>query len=598
MNIPGSFIFLILLLLFILTIVLCTPKEGFISFAKNENALVNVIIPQYSTSRSVLKLHDSMFFDKVNGNLIEVDSQVHNGNVDLGGNAISKITVAPRKGVNAIQYTVSTTPDVISTGSTTMEKAMQSKLYETLKQDNDKYSVIYTPWDYNSYLHIINNKEKKQIANFMINNNESRSYEYKSCKTNYDDSQLSNLTFIVEDTDENNNKEVDVPEYTNARKLYQLSKYIRFDKDNGNLVIFQGDGEERKMNVIKRNNTKSQTLVSSLNPLPAYNNETSLASIGYTPITAIDPCGQLLVVYVANGQESLITLISLRDVNTNQYDLKNVKRFNQSGLVSFDGSTATSADAVDSTADGGILKTSTGTTETTGVSSSGKGSIDMDDYLLKTQIVPPVCPSCPSCPKCEIDSQSICQNCGGQGGSGTMSNKGNTLVNNTDPKTDPLSSTVKVAGNVANTALDTTGDVATAAIDTAVDITGAAAKGVGELASPVVDAAGNVISGAGSAAKSGAEYVGGKVADLTSPTEVNEIGVTGGSTSGATVGSARASVGGAPSGGSVGGSVGGTRGQPANLDPRFDVYTRYGSLEEKKPSSYMPLTADFSAFSK
>ena len=64
MNIPASFIFLILLLLFILTIVFCTPKEGFITFAKNESALVNVIIPQYSTSNSVVKLHDSIFFSK------------------------------------------------------------------------------------------------------------------------------------------------------------------------------------------------------------------------------------------------------------------------------------------------------------------------------------------------------------------------------------------------------------------------------------------------------------------------------------------------------------------------------------------------------
>ena len=36
------------------------------------------------------------------------------------------------------------------------------------------------------------------------------------------------------------------------------------------------------------------------------------------------------------------------------------------------------------------------------------------DYLLKTEVVPPVCPSCPSCP-----GGGVCNTCGGNGGSGT-----------------------------------------------------------------------------------------------------------------------------------------------------------------------------------
>ena len=37
------------------------------------------------------------------------------------------------------------------------------------------------------------------------------------------------------------------------------------------------------------------------------------------------------------------------------------------------------------------------------------------DYILKTQIIPPVCPSCPSCSA----SNGVCTSCGGQGGCGT-----------------------------------------------------------------------------------------------------------------------------------------------------------------------------------
>jgi hypothetical protein len=39
-----------------------------------------------------------------------------------------------------------------------------------------------------------------------------------------------------------------------------------------------------------------------------------------------------------------------------------------------------------------------------------------NDYLLKTEVVPPVCPSCPSC-----STGGVCNACGGNGGSGTNS---------------------------------------------------------------------------------------------------------------------------------------------------------------------------------
>jgi hypothetical protein len=40
-----------------------------------------------------------------------------------------------------------------------------------------------------------------------------------------------------------------------------------------------------------------------------------------------------------------------------------------------------------------------------------------NDYMLKTQIVPPVCPTCPSC---SVTHTGVCTSCGGQGGAGTQ----------------------------------------------------------------------------------------------------------------------------------------------------------------------------------
>ena len=101
----------------------------------------------------------------------------------------------------------------------------------------------------------------------------------------------------------------------------------------------------------------------------------------------------------------MIALIGLKDINTSQYDLKNVKRFTTRGVDY--GDQTTNPSSTSTTGDATNLNTNTGTTNTVSVTSgvvtdSNTGSScpnDMDDYLLKTQIVPPVCPACPSCPK-------------------------------------------------------------------------------------------------------------------------------------------------------------------------------------------------------
>ena len=46
-----------------------------------------------------------------------------------------------------------------------------------------------------------------------------------------------------------------------------------------------------------------------------------------------------------------------------------------------------------------------------------QGPSAMDDYIMKTQIVPPVCPTCMQCAN-GVQGGGVCNNCGGQGGNG------------------------------------------------------------------------------------------------------------------------------------------------------------------------------------
>ena len=180
MDIPASLILLLLLLLLIIAILFSSYAEGFVSFAQSENALVNVIIPQYSNTKATLKLHDNLFFDRYNANLIEVDSTLYSGNIDMTGNTISKITVAPRMETQSTTYTVSTTTNVIPTGSNITSKSMSSKVYETKSEETDKYTIFYMPWLYSTYVHILNTTSKQQIANFMFGTgNVANSHEFK-----------------------------------------------------------------------------------------------------------------------------------------------------------------------------------------------------------------------------------------------------------------------------------------------------------------------------------------------------------------------------------------------------------------------------------
>lgn len=67
-------VFLILLAVFILTLYFCNriKLEGFIAYNKSSSALNQLYITQYSSTNLVYKIHDSIYFDNKNGNVIEL----------------------------------------------------------------------------------------------------------------------------------------------------------------------------------------------------------------------------------------------------------------------------------------------------------------------------------------------------------------------------------------------------------------------------------------------------------------------------------------------------------------------------------------------
>jgi hypothetical protein len=225
------------------------------------------------------------------------------------------------------------------------------------------------------------------------------------------------------------------------------------------------------------------------------------------------------------------------------------------------------------------------------------GSGNSSDYLLKTQIVPPVCPACPACP-----GGGSCNNCGGQGGSGTLSSTGSSLADVRGPSSglasigqsagsaltrtaDALGATAfgtsMVAENVFNKTVDTAENVLNKTVDTAGNLVGKTFDTAGNIVGTTVGTAGNLIQSAGSGV--------GNLLGLNNPSRFGYDQSYRG-----------------PNTGNVGSygyvpqqtymATSGTYNQGSAPGANVDIYSQYGALPAKGSSNYRPLTTDFSSF--
>ena len=227
------------------------------------------------------------------------------------------------------------------------------------------------------------------------------------------------------------------------------------------------------------------------------------------------------------------------------------------------------------------------------------GSSD-SNYLLKTEVVPPVCPTCPSCP-----NTGVCTNCGGNGGSGTKNSSGVTGL-----ARDAGTGATNLARDGATGATNLARDTASGATNMAKDAA-SGTYGVGkEIVSGTSETVGNVASGTGEFAKDAASGVYGAAKDVTQGTiglgrEVAQ-GVGGlfsfGGPSTANGGHSN-SYGGPvnsgtypqPGGYPAGGYMNPSQYRTAGQDP----YSYYGAVPQRYGNSnYVARTANFSSFGK
>ncbi len=397
--------------------------------------------------------------------------------------------------------------------------------------------------------------------------------------------------YVSYSTDPSDSKEIIEPMYDGTKRVVQLVKGLRYDKQNGNLVVSTADN---KLNIYKRG-SGSISYTYSANASTDGSEASKISELveTYDPKIIQAPIGNLSVVYWPSGKDTLIL------VYKNFRSSDDPRSLVMLGVYQIGNPNTTSG-----TGSGSGAGVGTGTDNK---DKDANGDAIMDEfnrwskYMLKTQVVPPVCPACPSC----NPSSGVCTSCGGQGGSGTQSNTGTSLAikdagisnnNVSDVKgpstavaslgksaTGAISDTTSTVGNVANTAIGTAGNLASGTVGTAANLVGGTVNAATGLIGGTVGTAANLVSGTI-----------GTAADLLKSTGSGLTNFLGGANDMTRVGYNQ----------SYGYNRNNTGVDPATLGPApkqsgtpMDVYSYNGALQSKG-SNYRPLTADFSAFSK
>ena len=597
-------IFLLLLIVLVISITFGNTLnlEGFITFGYSNNTMDDMQIPQYS-SAYVNKLYDNIFYDPKNGNLIEVDGVTY-GNT-ISGNTVSSLYVTPRTNPNqTFQYNVSdvTTSTVDLSTTTSTATSFSSFMYPTQSTNTDKYSVFYIPFGSDTLVHIIDNTTKINVGSFGYINGSMSQNILSSSST-------IGLGTYLSDTDTNNDKMIQETYYDTNNKVYQISKYVRYDISNARLVV-KNSATSNDLTIYDRFGTSTNVSSSGYN-----NAQNGVSSVSLHSWVATDSLANQMILYLGFGTKTVIALIKY----TNQFELVNIRRFDGNGVYNSNGSLlSTSALLSGNTLSNFTSNTSSTTSTSTSTSATTNTKLDVSgndlsdffklysywksnpntefsqDYILKSSIVPPVCPSCPSCPSAS-NQNTVCTNCGGQGGSGTLSSNGNTTLK-IDTRTNipgAVASLGGTVGDVANKALDTTGDV----VDEAGNLVKGAVTGTVGLAKGAVTGtvglAKEAVSGTVGLAKEAVSGTVGLLKDagsgvkdvLTShPAKINS-GASTTATGTTTADNQTQPYGGKAYGSSSYGGSGATN------------YNYYGALPSKS-SNYIPVTADFSAFGK
>jgi len=630
-----KFILLVSIVLVLLVIVssLYPSMEGYVNYRYSLNPNSTAVIKLYNPSTNLVKIFDSFYYDTTNANVIVVNgsssvasapystspAQVNN---DSSENLISSIWVYDRNPNISPVFLLQTSGTPVTQTSDSSKKSSIDSLKSSMTiASPENTEVIYVSWGTNTYLISLDCSAVNSTVLF------GNYFYYSGSVSSANSANRLDLSFsptssMYVDKAGTDGTLMMAGQYS-KNKIYQITNDMYYDYRNDNIVLLDIDSNNSNNNktyVLKR---KTTTAIYDYNSYDlSYNigapdtERTEISSMKHSstnvPYIVQPKQSTVLALVWPTGDNTLIATIHKTPqaqqygsgVNSNRYNLYSVARFTPSGID------AASTTPVTSGTDASANKDASGVDQNVldaftkwymywnkyydkNTAENGYS----DDYLLKTQIVPPVCPSCPSC----TSGNGVCTNCGGQGGSGTQSSGGSSLADVKGPSS-AIASVAQTGGTAYGQTLDTLKSAGSGATNLVRDV------GTGALVAGAV--------GVGAVGAAGSQVYG----------DVKEAGSTIYGDIKGGIGSVAGGVGNVVSG--IGSGVktlfeprfgyqqsyGGPTAQTASQygyvptqnymtqsgtynQGRYDQFS-YGGASPSKGSNFIPLTADFSSFSK
>lgn len=623
-----KFILLILIVLVIL-FVISKNQEGYVNFGYSINNNSSKVIKLYNPTRNLNKLFDGFYYDSNNSNVIVVNGTTSTATLtgsvenDLSENLISSLWVYDRNPSKSPEPLLQNTGSpVTQTSESSKKSGIESLNNEFTIRSPENTQLAYISWGQNTYMIALDGNGSD--TNVKITGIFNYSGTVASSYLNSFDLSFSKaaVTNAYSDLNGNDGKLTKVNTYSKQTNVYQITNDAYYDYRNGNIILttLNADNVVTYTHVLKRKEssgvyTKDNRDFSYNSAAPNDSERTEISSIQYSNTSTpyiVNPVQSkvsiLVMPYQANTIVASFHMAPTEqqygnEKSSNYYKLNTVGRFTTSGLA---GTTSSNTSS---------------TTDSSGSNTdSSRNNIDQtvldaftkwymywnnyydknnaengysDDYLLKTQIVPPVCPSCASC----SGTSGTCTNCGGSG-SGT----GSSNLSDVKGPSSAVASLGQTAGSAYGQTLDTLKSAGSGATNLVRDVGEGAAVGA-LVAGGAVGAAGSQVysdvRSAGSTVygdvKGGIGTVAGGVGDV-----VSGIGSGVKSLFEPRFGYQQ----------SYGGPTPQTVGQFGYVPTqnymaqsgtynqgRYDQYS-YGGASPSKGSNFIPLTADFSAFSK
>lgn len=535
---------LVLFIILLLVLVIATAvknmglvSEGFNSYLYSADSFTNQKVVAYDNGRNITKLYDDIFYDPRNGNSVVVYGTQYTTSDDMTGDSVSKIDILSRNGDADIpSYAKATNGQKLSQISDESKKTGIDAVDKQWTRKFTNNQLVCVTWGTKTFLYVMD-LTKSVISGNTTTGNTTVSYSgsyQPAVSAYYKDSTLTQSskyitgqadldakrTIYLQNTysyasDGNDDKNVVDDFYDSARGLYQLTKNVRYDVKNGNLLIQTKTGANRQVDVFYRNArhldilAPDLTLTSTTTTSTEASNKT-FSQTSNTPYFMQDKLDNHTIMFWPNDDNSIIIVFanaldadgSVRVVKYRRFLKDRVYTGSANNYGSVSGSGSGSGSGSDISGNSDILNAFARWYIYFNSDSLIDGGLNSSDYLLKTQIVPPVCPACPGC------SGSVCTNCGGSGGSGTQTsgqqslafdNKtvvgatGNLVNNTIGTAGNVVSSTVGTAGNVVNKTVDVAGNVVNKTLDTATNVVGKTFDTAGNLVGKTFDAAGNLL---------------------------------------------------------------------------------------------------------